>query len=416
MQSDRLPRLLQDVFRVAQGLSIRYLWIDALCIIQDSLMDLHYEAGKIPEYFTNAEVNIVAGAEHCNTELLCRRLSPRFRPICLGGTDNVFIGWLGTDAYNDPRGLRVSQYPDAWKYKPPAHQRTSRWRLQEMELARRNLVVQCDEESTQGPEAKRTMLTSQLYMQCQEEIRWENGRRRPRTAERSADWYDLVEEYSGRSVTVLGDRLAALWPVAHRYSRASQHRCGQFLAGLWSNDLLRGLLWRAEEERTYKLADDGCLTPSWSWAALPGRVKHVWPSDATPLALIKGFAVDPMTSMVEGSAREIRGYIRVQSLLVEINPVRRDWSAWNGDIKVDVRDGNDHRETLMIRYTLDNFDPETTRHSRLYGIRITYRIGLLLRDSGQGNGSMKRVGLFIVAKPDTPRWMAITGARDVKLI
>lgn len=408
-----LPRLLQDVIRVTQGLGIRYLWIDALCIIQDDEKDWVDQTRKVPDYFATADLNIVAGVKDCDTEILYRRLPPRFQPIRLGGTEDVSIGWLGTDAYNDPRGLRVSQYPDAWKYKSPPNLRG--WTMSEMELARRNLVIQGDEASAQDSETMCKMLTSQLYMQCQEEVRWENGRRRPGTTENSADWYDLVEEFSGRNLTWLSDKLPAFSPLAHRYSHASQHHCGEFIAGLWSNDLFRGLLWRAEEDREYWPTDPQYyVVPSWSWAACPGRVKHVWPLDATPLASIQKLPVNPkLRYQNRGSAD---GSLILRGLLVGIKPVGRTWGAWNGGIEVDILDESEHKGNLMIRYTLDNFNPEATREARLYGIRITCRIGLLLVDSGQGNGTMERVGLFIVAKPDTLKWTTLTGERDVTII
>lgn len=106
----------------------------------------------------------------------------------------------------------------------------------------------------------------------------------------------------------------------------------------------------------------------------------------------------------------------MRSLLVGIKHVEGTWDAWTGDIEVDVLAENDHKGTLMIRYTLDNFDPETARESQLYGNRMTLRIGLLLKDSGEGNGSMIRVVLLIVAKPDTLKWMAVTGERDLKIV
>jgi hypothetical protein len=34
-----LPRTFQDAIAIAQELSIRYLWIDSLCIIQDNIAD-----------------------------------------------------------------------------------------------------------------------------------------------------------------------------------------------------------------------------------------------------------------------------------------------------------------------------------------------------------------------------------------
>lgn len=406
-----LPRLFQDVVSVTQGLGIRYLWIDALCIDQDDTADLDRELQEMPAYYTNADFNIVAGVKYGQTKVLCARLPPRIQPTCLDGNEDVFIGWLGTDAYNDPRGLEVSLFPDAWKYESPPHLRA--WSMQEVRLARRNLVLQSDGDLPQDPETVCTRLTSQLYMQCQEEIRWENGRRSSGITNSSPSWYDLVEEYSGRNITFLKDRIPAFCQIAFRYSRTSGHRCGEYLAGLWSDDLLRGLLWRAEEN---ELSPRQCSAPSWSWAAVPGRVKHVWPLDATPLASIQGHSGVPITNIVDQDFEVADGYIMVRSLLVEMKSVERTWSSRTGDIKVDVLHENEHKGALMIRYTLDNVDPETTQEAKLYGNRITRRIGLLLVDSGKGNDSMKRVGLFIVAKPDTLRWTAITGEREVKLI
>lgn len=404
-----LPLLLQDVIRVTQALGIRYLWIDYLCLSHHDEEERIAEFRKVPDYFTNAELNIVAGVNGPSTEILFRRLPPKFQPIRLDGTEDVLIGWLGTEAYNDPRGLRVSSYPDAWKYESPPHLHA--WATQEMGLARRNLVLQGDGDSPQDLESICAMLTSQLYMQCQEEIRWENGRRRSGIMNRSSSWYELVEEYSGRNTKWLSDRIPAFRQIAFKYSRASGHRCGEFLAGLWSNDLLRGLLWKAEENKPSRGQHSA---PSWSWAAVSGRVKHVWPLDATPLASIQEHSSVPITNFVDQDIEV--AYIMVRSLLVEMKPVERKWSSRTGDIKVDVLHENEHKGNLMIRYALDNFDPETTRDAQLYGIRITHRIGLLLKDSAQIDGDMERAGLFIVAKPDTRRWTSFTGERDVKII
>lgn len=156
-----LPPLFQDVVCVTRGLGFRYLWIDALCICQNDELDFKCEVPRIPEYYASAEINIVAGVKDSHTRLLCPRIPPRFRPARLNEIGDVSIGWLGTDAYNDPRGLRVSSYPDAWKYESP-HLRA--WTMQEIELARRNLVLQCDEVSAQDSETMCTLLTSQMYM------------------------------------------------------------------------------------------------------------------------------------------------------------------------------------------------------------------------------------------------------------
>lgn len=411
---DELPRLFQDVVRIARGLGIRYLWIDALCTIQDDKADVQRELQKMPAYYANADFNIVAGVKDGQTKVLCPRLPPRFPPTRLNSMEDVFVGWLGTDAYNDPRGLGVPRYPDAWKYESPAHLRG--WTAQEMALARCNLVFQGDENLPQDSETKSTMLTSQLYMQCQQEIRWENGRKRSETTKGSSEWYELIEEYSGRDLTYLEDRIPAFSQIAHRYSRAPGKDCGEFLAGLWSNDLLRGLLWQTNAGKKPGPSPLKYMAPSWSWAAVPGRVKHVWPRDATPLASVRKFKVTPMTSNLNQYVRVTDGYLMVRGLLVGFKPVGKSWSARTGDTQVNVLVENGFEDVLRIWYTFDYFDTETSLKTEIYGMRMTRRIGLLLVKSGQGNDSMKRLGLFIVAKADTLKWTALTGERDVKII
>jgi hypothetical protein len=335
-----LTRTFQEVVHVTKALAIRYLWINDLCIVHDDLLgDSTKEIPRMADHYANADINIVAGVKDAQTKVLCPRTPPRFQPTRLNGTEDVFIGWLGTDAYNDPRGLRVSQYSDAWKYRSLLNLHP--WTSQFTGHACRNLVLQGDEDSTPGAEAMCTMPTSQLYMRCREEIRWENGRRRPRTAESRSDWYDFVEEYSSQDFTFPADRLLAFFNLAHRYSRSSRHDWGEFLSGLWSKELLRGLLWWAEGDRASWSVPHEYVAPSWSWAAVPGRVKHVWPSDVKPLASIQEFDTSSNSSIISR-------YLVLRGLLVGIAPIKRAWSNWADDIKVRVLDGNENKEVLRI--------------------------------------------------------------------
>jgi hypothetical protein len=63
-----LPELtptMQDAVRVTRSLGFRYLWIDALCIIQDSEEDWLREAAKMSEVFSGATITIaVADSEN----------------------------------------------------------------------------------------------------------------------------------------------------------------------------------------------------------------------------------------------------------------------------------------------------------------------------------------------------------------
>jgi hypothetical protein len=55
-----LPQTFQDAVRITRSLGIRYLWVDALCIIQDDEEDLRAEIGKMEDVFRCAFVTLSA--------------------------------------------------------------------------------------------------------------------------------------------------------------------------------------------------------------------------------------------------------------------------------------------------------------------------------------------------------------------
>ena len=57
-----LPQSLQDAVEVVRKLKIRYLWIDALCILQDGKRDWHRESGMMASVYQNAFIAIAATA------------------------------------------------------------------------------------------------------------------------------------------------------------------------------------------------------------------------------------------------------------------------------------------------------------------------------------------------------------------
>lgn len=65
-----LTKTFQDAIAVTQKLGIRYIWIDSLCIIQDSQSDWQNEVTKMCDVYRNAHLTIAAtdaanGSEGC---------------------------------------------------------------------------------------------------------------------------------------------------------------------------------------------------------------------------------------------------------------------------------------------------------------------------------------------------------------
>lgn len=59
---NRLPKSFRHAIEVTRLLGMRYLWIDSLCIIQDSLQDWREEAAVMLEIYRNSFCNIAATA------------------------------------------------------------------------------------------------------------------------------------------------------------------------------------------------------------------------------------------------------------------------------------------------------------------------------------------------------------------
>jgi hypothetical protein len=55
-----LPNTLKDAVHVTRAIGLRYLWIDALCIVQDSTNDKATEIGLMNQYYKNAFCVIAA--------------------------------------------------------------------------------------------------------------------------------------------------------------------------------------------------------------------------------------------------------------------------------------------------------------------------------------------------------------------
>src|ERR1700712_3169166 len=55
-----MPPNFRDAVKVTRALGLRYIWIDSLCIIQDSFADWQYESQRMAQVYANAYITIVA--------------------------------------------------------------------------------------------------------------------------------------------------------------------------------------------------------------------------------------------------------------------------------------------------------------------------------------------------------------------
>ena len=81
VKTQHLPRTIQDAIHLTQRLGLRWLWIDSLCIIQDSLEDWAQEAARMCDVYQNCFLCIAAsGASSSDDGLFAQRDPLLYQP------------------------------------------------------------------------------------------------------------------------------------------------------------------------------------------------------------------------------------------------------------------------------------------------------------------------------------------------
>ncbi|KAN0095690.1 HET domain containing protein [Hyaloscypha variabilis] len=342
-----LPQTIRDAISVTRELGIRFLWVDALCIIQDSLNgeDWHAEASKMRDVYSNAYVTISAEiAIDANAGFLAQRSSE--------GTNRGFmlpyISANGSECGSVYLQQHTRDRKRCLSYRA--------WAFQERRLSIRVLdyrggliSLTCrtgmsEETSSKSEEGfgvyeagSRPVLLSVLVSGGKEKY-----------LEVFFEWYMGVENYSRRNLTNASDKLPALSGFAHAVRDIIG---GTYLAGIWKEDLLIGLLWSAysTRNRLRKSKPRGC--PSWSWAALDGPVVYqlYWMQFGYPrqesglqLKLIEDH-IEPLT--VDSMGQVISGNLTVSGHIKKVMCLPVGWGvAWE-------------RRDIFTHSDLENWDP-----------------------------------------------------------
>lgn len=251
------PKTFRDAITVCKALNIHYLWIDCLCIIQDSQQDWEEQSGKMVDIYSNASLTIAAdAAENSEAGFLKGTREEARHHVCLLSSEYQIF------ARRRPSGLErngVVSYHYTESTKSWLADRG--WTLQETILSPRVLHYTGGELSWQ--------CASSLWCECEgpHPNTQENILRLEKLVN-TAGWDHVIEQYSGRHLTRPTDKLSALAGLA---ALARSFRPGRYLGGLWENDLPGCLLWTARGLGSCERIQP-TMAPSWSWACLIGQV------------------------------------------------------------------------------------------------------------------------------------------------
>jgi hypothetical protein len=270
-----LSKTFQDAIEVTRRLHINYIWIDSLCIIQDSKQDWMQQSAKMALVYANAYCNIAAAHAAEGSSGCFSNRNPDFvRPLELT---------IGCDSNPGSCDAVQSTYQQNFVSRSPLGLRA--WVFQERSMARRNVFFggtevffQCHQLA--ASEAFPHTLSPSMGMTLggiQPQLKGSYLRKsrgfKPDVALNAYSYWDwLVEDFSLGRLTYATDKLVALSAIA---SEMQQHLGSQYLAGLWRAHLpyqllweVRGVQWLAQSSRPSEY-----IAPSWSWASVTGRVE-----------------------------------------------------------------------------------------------------------------------------------------------
>jgi hypothetical protein len=281
---NELPQVFKDVIHVARKLNIQYVWIDSLCILQDSREDWEIEASKMVTYYSQAHLFIACSMSPNPTVPFLAPRDPYWLPVSLpfvekdGTACNMKIQSLCRLRYMEYTAMDHNQDKLHEHDFGPLYKRA--WVWQENTLPTRivhytshGIVFECKGDSRVYVEDMPNPLPLDWIQSLPHSFT-------NHSIDPYKQWHDLVKTYSSRDLTFHADKLPAIGGAATEMSKLLK---SDYLAGIWRENLLHDLLWYSD---TWGVDKSGAFSqpppapldigsPSWSWASLNGRISVI---------------------------------------------------------------------------------------------------------------------------------------------
>lgn len=338
-----LPRALQEAVVLTRALGIRWLWIDALCLIQDDPASKLEESMIMDEIFGNAFLTIAATSAPDSSN---HPLFPvQVQPFKIQATDNkgsafkIFVREQPSH-YSFKAPFDESAHMNDWELpfniSEDSNQDTPllkrAWTFTERLLSPRILHFTKSEmifECCEGYQCECGRINDPIFdSRATDSIKQEFGRiiaetnRRPsfdgsvqdqmqgiesvtsqlasttltngaknisqRREEALQLWSYIITEFTARNITYDSDRLLAIASIAKQLS-SSLH--SGYVAGQWTFSTM-GLLWYPNDSTRCRRSKPllGHNVPSWSWASIEGSPIFFDTASAMDLACRVSFA------------------------------------------------------------------------------------------------------------------------------
>lgn len=243
IHAHEMTDVLRDAIFMTRALSIPYLWVDSLCILQDDISDWEQQCVDMAKVYENAYVTLSAASSMSCLEGFLQqrgfRVRMPFRSIrrpTISGLYDLQFKWALCssshlsidDAVEDLTSCRWGNR--GWVFQE-AYSSTCR-----LAFGNSNVHYLCG--------GSKTTMGGMTVNNWDSKISRRPGANQDTLFE---NWRSLVEDYSRfdtNSFTKVSDILPALSGLAAQF-----HKCLQsdFVAGLWRRDLLFGLMWSTHQ-------------------------------------------------------------------------------------------------------------------------------------------------------------------------
>jgi hypothetical protein len=398
---NELTKTFQDAVTITRKLGIPYLWIDALCIIQDDNEDWAQEAARMAAVYKSAYL-VIAATSSNNGDDGCLR--PRYSSHDLAACLEV----PSTVSLHVQRQIchRAIIEWQATSITMPLLDRA--WCFQERLLASRILHYTEDEMMWECQE--------ELWCECQK-IKFDNpwnptlktfklfygaavASMEPNI--RATSWDGVVREYSQRALTFGTDRLPAISGIAKEIALPAM---GRYLAGLWEFQFPQALLWRSVGgvvDRPEVLPRPSQYQgPTWSWASIASAVTLQENRSLTPICRVIDVTCTSTTADSYGHIRDGRLEILGPTMAVTLQRTSRGTQSTCYDVLTGRSSSETHAKSRGISMTSDIELIESTIPAIMLLIAFHdgpiamkgWGQGLVLVQSTRHTGCWERIGL-----------------------
>ena len=391
----RLTKTFREAMEMTVRLGIRYIWIDSLCIIQNSIADEDWriESRLMGEVYQNALCNLGATkAKDGNDGLFSERMLFNIRPCVIESN------WYDSKYLPAPKKMPLNLTTSSQWDKNSERSRLLKraWVVQEQTLSQRMLHYGEDQMSWECLQLKtdetswNRSTTSDGKISLDRDSRMHGSISMFNVADANAVdyniWGKVVTKYSACDLTFPAkDKFVAISSIARNLCAGDT-----YLAGLWRNDLPSQLNWMTGSPKTQCRRASPWRAPSWSWASIDGPVFHQSPLklDRSSALHILNTEVTPAEGEIDNFGQIIFGKIRLVCTLLKLKYIINSSS---NDSFCLIKD-----KTANLYHDVGAFqDSELLTCMPIY-LSGKQNIGLILERSGGSFVEYRRVGRYTI--------------------